>query len=91
MRRAAWVPSPYPIPALAEEPGDQPFLRSRLWGRKGVKIVQICVKNAVRIFCNIIYKNKECIKDQCMIQDFIKLLDETASKTLFDINHSNIF
>ena len=67
------------------------------WGKTvfsvsgALKIVPPCVKNAVRIFCNIIYRNKECIKDQCMIQDFIKLLEETTSKTLFDINQSNIF
>ena len=35
--------------------------------------------------------SSKCIKDLNVRPDDIKLLDENTGKTLFDINHSNIF
>ena len=49
-------------------------------------------KNEIRIFSSTIYKiSSKWIKDLNVRLDIIKLLQENISRTLFDINHSNIF
>ena len=49
-------------------------------------------KNEIRIFSSTIYKiSSKWIKELTVRLDIIKLLQENISRTLFDINHSNIW
>ena len=48
--------------------------------------------NEIRTLPNAIHKNKlKMIQDLNVRLDTIKLLEENIGRTLFDINHSNIF
>ena len=56
------------------------------------KLDRYMLKNEIRTFYNAIYKlSSKWIKDLNVGPDTIKLLEGNIGKTLFDINHSNIF
>ena len=56
------------------------------------KLDRYMLKNEIRTFYNAIYKlSSKWIKDLNVRPDTIKLLEGNIGKTLFDINHSNIF
>ena len=53
------------------------------------KLDRYTSKNEIRTFSHIIHKSK--FQDLNVRPDTIKPLEENIGRTLFDINHSNIF
>ena len=57
-------------------------------GKTGQLHVKECNQNTVVPYAKI---NSKCIKDLNVRTDTIKLLEESISWTIFDLNHSNMF